>query len=291
VSALRWALGHPLNRRQPIVTLFRWTYQNARRRLQPDRIVRLQFNGGLIEGPIGHDVINLITYVHGGYYDYDAMRALEVLLSPGQTFIDVGANIGSYSLLAASLIGSGGRIIAIEPSDSQLLFLRRNLARLPVPSTICTTPVADAERRLSFADEGHTTQHLVEPSGSNPALLTSTLDAELARIGGDMAGSFAKIDVEGWDAAVIVGAQQWLSSGPQGLLIEANDLNERSPVSWIQAFDLLRGYGFEFMWPEFATGRLHTFEHPGPVSPFGNYLILRPEEARSLKAALGGVHR
>jgi FkbM family methyltransferase len=232
----------------------------------------------------------LITYVHGGYYDYDAMRALEVLLSPGQTFIDVGANIGPYSLLAANLIGRGGRIIAIEPSNSQLLFLRRNLARLPTPSTICQTPVADAERRLSFADEGHTTQHLVEPSAS-PALLTSTLDAELARIGGDMAGSFAKIDVEGWDAAVIVGAQQWLSSGPQGLLMEANDLNERSPVSWEQAFDLIHQFGFEFMWPEFATGRLHIFEHPGPVSPFGNYLILRAKEARWLKAALGGVHR
>jgi FkbM family methyltransferase len=254
------------------VTLIRWIRQNALRRLQPEWIVRLKFDRGLIEGPIGHDVINLITYVNGGYYDYDAMRALEVLLSPGQTFIDVGANIGPYALLAGSLIGTSGRIIAIEPSQSQLLFLRRNLTRQPVPSSICTTPRADAERRLSFVDGGHSTQHLVEPSASRPTLLTSTLDAELARIGCDMTGSFAKIDAEGWDAAVVMGAQQWLSSRPQGLLMEANDLNERSPVSWMEAFHLILRYGFEFMWPEFAAGRLHTFEHPGPVSPFGNYL-------------------
>lgn len=39
VSALRWALGHPPNRRRPIVPLIRWIFQNARRRIQPDRIV------------------------------------------------------------------------------------------------------------------------------------------------------------------------------------------------------------------------------------------------------------
>src|SRR5947199_2284673 len=99
MSALRWALSHPLNQRRRTITLLRWVHQNIRRRAQPDRIVGLQFDGGLIEGPIGHDVINLITYVHGGYYDYDAMQALEILLRPGQTFIDVGANIGPYALL------------------------------------------------------------------------------------------------------------------------------------------------------------------------------------------------
>jgi hypothetical protein len=201
-----------------------------------------------------------------------------------------GQNIGAYSLLAGSLIGSIGRIIAVEPSDSQLLFRRRNSARLPVPSNVCTTPIADAQRRLSVADEGHTTQHFVEPSASNPGLLTSTLDAELG-IGGDMADSLAKFDVEGWDAAVILEARQWFSSGPEGMLIEANDFNERSPASWVQAFDLIRGYGFEFTWPEFETGQLHVFEHPGEVSPFGNYLILRPEATRLLKATLGGSSR
>jgi hypothetical protein len=202
-----------------------------------------------------------------------------------------GQNIGAYSLLAGSLIGSIGRIIAVEPSDSQLLFRRRNSARLPVPSNVCTTPIADAQRRLSLLTKDIPRSTLWNLPPPNPGLLTSTLDAELARIGGDMADSLAKFDVEGWDAAVILEARQWFSSGPEGMLIEANDFNERSPASWVQAFDLIRGYGFEFTWPEFETGQLHVFEQPGAVSPFGNYLILRPEATRLLKATLGGSSR
>jgi FkbM family methyltransferase len=269
-----------------MISWYRWASHNIRRRLKPDRTVSIPFGGGQIEGPIGHDVINLITYVHGGYYDYDAMRSIEVLLSEGQTFIDVGANIGPYSLLAGSLIGASGRIIAIEPSEDQLEFLRRNLARVAPRNWILTTPLADRERTLAFVDEGYTTQHLADTSVSDIARRTSTLDAELTRIGLDTVGSFAKIDVEGWDSAVILGAQRWLISKPQGLLMEANALSQRSPVPWAQAVSLLHGRGFEFIWPEFSAGRFHTFEQPPPISPFGNYLVLRSKEVQKLEQAV-----
>jgi FkbM family methyltransferase len=251
----------------------------------------VQFAGGLIEGPIGHDVINLITYVGGGYYDYDAMQALRILLTPGQTFLDVGANIGPYSVFAGNLVGTQGRIIAIEPSERQLAFLRRNLARLPAPSTICPIAVADTPRSLSFVEQGHTMQHLAESDRSYASRIrTSTLDVELARIGCNTTGSFAKIDVEGWDAAVILGAGEWLSSRPQGLLVEANDLSSRSSTPWAEAVKLINVHGFKFVWPEFAKGVLHSFDDPQPVSPFGNYLIVRPDDLGRLELALKTVH-
>lgn len=48
-------------------------------------------------------------------------------LKPGDVFVDVGANIGYFSLLASKLVGPGGRVVAIEASPEVFDLLRRNL--------------------------------------------------------------------------------------------------------------------------------------------------------------------
>jgi FkbM family methyltransferase len=246
----------------------------------------LAFADGQLEGPVNHPVVNLITYVRGGLYDYDAMTSLGILLVPGQTFIDVGASIGSYSLLAGMLIGADGHVIAIEPSATELPYLRRNLRDISAKSTICTVPIADQPRVVSMAAPGPTLQHLVEaPQAISTTLMTSTLGEELVRIGHRGSSDFAKIDVEGWEPAVIAGAREWLASRPMGLLVEANGLNSRSPVPWAESVDVLQGLGYEFTWPEFEQGVLHLFKEPGPVSPFGDYLVLVPETRLRLQEA------
>ena len=50
----------------------------------------------------------------GGCYEPHVRHSLEVLLSPGDMFIDVGGHIGYHSVLGASLVGSRGRVIAFE---------------------------------------------------------------------------------------------------------------------------------------------------------------------------------
>lgn len=278
MSALRWALRHPLNRHQQVATLRRWILHNARRRVLPRRDVTLPFADGRLEGPVNHPVVNLITYVRGGLYDYDAMTSLRILLAPGQTFIDVGASIGSYSVLAGMLVGADGQVIAIEPSANELPYLQRNLRKIPGKSTICATPLADQPRAVSLACPGPTLEHLVESPDVVSATQTSTLQEELARIGHrEGAGDFAKIDVEGWEPAVIAGAREWLASHPMGLLLEANGLNDRSPVPWGESVNLLQSLEYEFTWPAFEHGVLHMFAEPGPISPFGDYLVLAPE--------------
>ena len=95
-----------------------------RRRVVPSQVISVQFGPTSLVGPIGHPVVNLARYVYGGLYDHDEFRALMTLLGPGDTFIDVGASIGAYSLLAGSVVGPSGMIIAVEPAPEEL----------PVPS-------------------------------------------------------------------------------------------------------------------------------------------------------------
>ncbi|MCE7979658.1 MAG: FkbM family methyltransferase [Caldilinea sp. CFX5] len=68
------------------------------------------------------------------FYDYchkdfepTTRRLIETSIQPGMTFVDVGANIGYYSVFAGQLSGDKGKIFAIEPAPDNLEFLRQNI--------------------------------------------------------------------------------------------------------------------------------------------------------------------
>jgi Methyltransferase FkbM domain len=69
---------------------------------------------------------SLVLYC-GGLPDYHEMRFMAGYLRPGDAFIDVGANIGVYSLFAESLVGRAGRIVAFEPGLRAAARLRENV--------------------------------------------------------------------------------------------------------------------------------------------------------------------
>ena len=163
MSAFRWTMNHPLNRGSKVSSLLRWAFHNTRRRVRPNRDITLKFAKSQIDGPIDHPIMNMIFYVRGGYYDYEAMTALTFLLRAGQGS-SIGANIGTYSVLAGELVGTGGRVFAVEPLASQLPYLRRNLSRMRAPSTVCTVPLADRERPMKLIGSDPTTHHLGGPS-------------------------------------------------------------------------------------------------------------------------------
>lgn len=67
------------------------------------------------------------TLLTEGKWDVDVEKLLRHYLKEGGVFLDIGANIGYFSLLASSLVGSSGKVIAIEPSLRALEIFTRNL--------------------------------------------------------------------------------------------------------------------------------------------------------------------
>ncbi len=61
-------------------------------------------------------------------YEPHVRQVLTRLLQPGDTFLDIGANIGYFSMLAAQLVGDHGRVISIEPNPENCLLIRSSLA-------------------------------------------------------------------------------------------------------------------------------------------------------------------
>ena len=62
-----------------------------------------------------------------GWYDYDDMHFVHRYLRPGDAVIDVGANIGVYTLLAASVVGDQGKVVAFEPGRQSFARLQENV--------------------------------------------------------------------------------------------------------------------------------------------------------------------
>ena len=131
---------------------------------------------------------------------------------PGDTFIDVGANIGYYTLLAASLAGPSGHVIAIEPAPDFCQALASALNANHIRQVrIARSAVSDRPRELAFyqpepGNLGHTT---AAPSRSCnlPPLFTANARplAELLRPGELAAARIIKVDAEGAEAAIISG--------------------------------------------------------------------------------------
>lgn len=81
--------------------------------------------GSLMECNV-EDLIQRYIY-YFGEWEPNLTRWIARRLSPGDTFIDVGANVGYFSLLASSLVGASGKVVAIEASPDTFAKLQRNL--------------------------------------------------------------------------------------------------------------------------------------------------------------------
>lgn len=188
-----------------------------------------------------------------GYYEFRETRLLRRLLRPGDTFVDVGANIGWYTLLAANRIGPTGKVIAFEPSRVVFGHLMDNV-RLSGYGHVVAERLALADRpggvQLRVAEgRGPGTGSILEREGASGDV---TEDVEMIRFDDycrlHPLGSIrvAKIDVEGAELMVLRGMREALERRAiQYLMVEVADSRLRSVGdSSRELIELLQSYGY-----------------------------------------------
>jgi FkbM family methyltransferase len=143
-----------------------------------------------------------------GHYESHLTAVFERYCTPGMTVIDVGANLGYYSLLASKLVGTTGRVIALEPNSENCRLLLSSL-RLNGVTNVQLLPVA-ADAAAGWA---YYSTHV----GSNGGLIE---DGDLLSHPGTVVPTFRlddlvdgpigflKMDVEGAEGRVVQGATQ-----------------------------------------------------------------------------------
>jgi len=199
------------------------------------------------------DLIQRFLYLFG-VWEPELTQLVRQVVRPGDTFIDVGANIGYFTLLAAQVVGPAGSVQSYEPSPSIGARLRANVERNNLGSRVVLHPVAagaaPGEITLYLADAENTGQSTTRPADAAHAeavVQVKTLD-DTVPVDRWRSARFIKIDAEGDELAVLKGAQQLLSALPDDahVLVEVDEprLRDRG-ASAGEVFDLMDELGFE----------------------------------------------
>jgi len=85
------------------------------------------------------------------YFDPEELQILKAAIRPGFQFVDLGANVGTYSIFVGKRAGPGARILAIEPQEALLKRLQENIALNELNIEIAPVAVADREDVVEFA--------------------------------------------------------------------------------------------------------------------------------------------
>jgi FkbM family methyltransferase len=189
---------------------------------------------------------SLSGFWYYGLPDFEELAFALHLLGSGDLFVDVGANQGGWSLVAA---GRGARVFAFEPVPLTRERLNANILENPVDirERIRVFPfgLSDEVGRVGFTADLDAGNHRVqEQSGAGSSVIYVDLDrADNVLLGEDPV--LLKIDVEGEELRVLKGALGVLSK-PSLLAVVMETFRPQnfSVPSLIEAESILRGHGF-----------------------------------------------
>ncbi len=180
--------------------------------------------------------IDLAVYL--GVYQKIGKYVAKTVLKPGIVALDIGANVGAFTLPLACQVGNAGRVIAIEPTVYAFEKLRANLALNPDLSTrvIAIQVLLGATDEAPNIEGVYSSWRLSGPSagvrhpehGGMRMSITGALcysidtlladDPRLAGLSDRIA--FIKLDVDGHEIDIIRGAQRFLARNRPAMLIE-----------------------------------------------------------------------
>jgi FkbM family methyltransferase len=189
------------------------------------------------------------------FFEKTEMAQTASYLKPGMKVIDVGANIGVYSILAQRQVGDTGFVWAFEPSSESYRRLLKNLALNKCsrvqPAQIALSNRSDTALVLQsdpgFGDAYRYLLPLQEASGAGGEIVPAiTLDLYASR-NGVTSVDFIKVDVEGFEYMVFSGSQDLLASSPKVVVMFESDPGwcARAGCRQQDSFELFRKLDFQ----------------------------------------------
>jgi FkbM family methyltransferase len=186
-----------------------------------------------------------------GLYEPPVTRVVQQHLRPGGIVVDVGANWGYFSLLAAPAVGAGGTVFALEPDPRQFEALSRNISTNGFRQVSPLQAAASAEEgRLSLVgyDEGQANRgvsRVADPSSPGRRFDVRAMPVDLLTAACPKV-DIVKIDVEGAEDAVLDGMRDGLSARRyRALVLELHpDLLRAKSVDPASCLARLGEYGY-----------------------------------------------
>lgn len=183
------------------------------------------------------------------YFGYDdrepgIYRLMRTYLEGGMTFVDVGAHIGYYSLIAWEIVGTTGTVVAFEADPLNAARTRENVDLNDAAITVEQLAVSDTEGQTQlFSGDRPTTHSIVESEADvTDSVETTSLDAYFEDC---EPPDMVKIDVEGAEGKVLAGMDQVLSAQPAIILeLHPRQLQDTG-YSTDDLLEKLQGMGYQ----------------------------------------------
>lgn len=161
-------------------------------------------------------------------------------------FVDVGANVGVYTVLASAVVGA--ETVAIEPGRDALRALADNIRLNGIDHKVAVHPVVAGRSsgKVRFTSGRGTTNHVLPNSADDPAQARFVSVAPLSEFLAGRVPAMIKIDVEGSESEVIRGAEATFRDPRLGaVLMELNGSGRRMGVQDEDLHDRMLSYGLE----------------------------------------------
>jgi FkbM family methyltransferase len=192
--------------------------------------------------------------LQSGTWETHYTEAFKRLLRPGARVVDVGANLGWYSLVAGPIIGPSGRIYAVEPNPelARLIYwsLRTNgfigFSKVFQVAVGDQPGVVDLVLRPDMPGSGFirpTVHAVTDPPASVVRVPSVRLDDLLAEEEGPI--DVVKMDIEGWEGMAIRGMDAIFARSPQlRMLIEWSTQQDYTPAPRKEVARMMEGHGY-----------------------------------------------
>lgn len=240
-NTLSFIWNHPLNSNQKIKSILSFFWWQIYSRFPPYYFIftygeksRLIAKKGM-KGATG----NIYTKLQ----DFNEMMFLLHFLDDSMCFIDVGSNIGSYSVLAA--VETGSKVYSFEPSKKAFDYQKKNIDINGIQNNVklFNCGLSSKEEVVSFTKELDTINRvsLQKTKVSTETLKFYSFDS-IIQVD---TNSLMKIDVEGYESEVLLGMKKALNSKfLKAIIIELNGLGEKYGFSDLEIHELLMKNNF-----------------------------------------------
>lgn len=204
--------------------------------------------GGRAVIPAGDYVGRAMRYM--GDLDPKISWVIDRVVRPGDVALDIGSNLGLVSLRLAARVGPGGQVHAFDPQPRMQQYFRRTLElnpNLPITFHAIGLGARTAKLRLAIPQENAGAASLRESASERPGIELVDVPVRALDDYASEAGirhvDFIKMDVEGFEAQVILGARELLTHArPRVILLEENNPDRETGLS--PALQALLDHGY-----------------------------------------------
>jgi FkbM family methyltransferase len=247
IQILSGIVAHPFNRRRKTTAIIKFFVWQFKSRLFPKRffVHQLTENSRMYSKS---GMTGVTGCIYNGLLEYNDMVFAMKFLRSTDTFIDIGANVGVYSILASAEIGAS--TICFEPIPQTYFNLVKNIDLNSITHKVNALNIGLGSKNgnLSFTKNNDTVNHVATLSEIEKGEFIQVDVRKLDDVLNDFElgdAIFVKIDVEGFETEVLKGADNLLKNNAlKGVIIELNGSGERYSYdeNWIHNLFIQHGF-------------------------------------------------